>query len=51
MLTLLCEQEFIYLGLRTNHQKCFRSMIHSQTKIPECAFDSIDKTDVFILIQ
>lgn len=51
MLTLLCEQEFIYLGLKTNHQKCFRSMIHSQTKIPECAFDSIDKTDVFILIQ
>jgi len=24
-------------------------MIHSQTKIPECLFDSIENTDVFIL--
>lgn len=50
MLTLLCEQKFINLELKINHQKCFRSMIHSQTKIPECLFYSIEKTDVFILI-
>lgn len=49
MLTLLCEQEFINLGLKSRHQKFFRGVIHSQTKILECLFYSIEKAFILSL--